>query len=298
MRFMMMIKSNERAEAGEMPDEKLLSAMGAYNQTLAASGALLGGEGLQASSKGMRVRYSKGEVTVVDGPFAEAKEMLAGFWLIQVKSKDEAIAWAKRVPGGEGQIELRPLYELTDFPADASEPPGGWRDQEREMRDNAAATVQAAPQVARQPGTTRYMLMLASDRQTESGDLPSPETLSAMGALMGELAQSGGMLSGEGLKPSKTGARVKLAGEKRTVIDGPFAEAKEMIAGYVLIQTRTISEAVDFAKRWIEIHCQSVNKVDGEIHVRPVFELEEFPVDAAEKPGGWRDQERRFRDSH
>ena len=136
----------------------------------------------------------------------------------------------------------------------------------------------AAPQVARQPGTTRYMVMLQSDRQSESGALPSPETLAAMGALMDELAQSGALLGGEGLKPSKTGARVKLAGDKRTVIDGPFTETKELIAGYLLIQTKALAEAVAFARRWLEIHCEAPGGGDGEIHIRPLFELEDVPT--------------------
>ena len=269
MRFMMMIQSNARAEAGEMPDETLLSEMGAFNQKLLESGALLAGDGLKASAHGTRVRYDHGKVTVVDGPFTEAKEMLGGFWLIQVKSRQEAIEWAKRVPGNQGQIEIRALYELSDFPADASEAPGGWRDQEHEMRDNAAPTAQAAPQVTRKPGTARYMIMLRSNLYTESGDLPGPETLAAMGALLEEGAQSGALLGGEGLKPSRTGARVKLAGEKRTVIDGPFTEAKEMIAGYTLLQTRTKSEAIEFAQRWIKIHCEGVHGIDGEIEDPP-----------------------------
>ena len=122
MRFMMMIKANKDTEAGVMPEEKTLAAMGKYNEELAKAGVLLDGMGLQPSSKGARVRFSGGKPTVIDCPFAEAKELIAGFWLIQVKSKEEAIEWAKRVPfdpdvhmGGEGEIELRQVFELEDF---------------------------------------------------------------------------------------------------------------------------------------------------------------------------------------
>jgi hypothetical protein len=119
---MMMIKANKDTEAGVMPEEKTLEAMAKYNEELVKAGVMLDGMGLQASSKGARVRFSGGKPTVTDGPFAETKELIAGFWLIQVKSKEEAIEWAKRVPfdpdvhmGGEGEIELRQVFELEDF---------------------------------------------------------------------------------------------------------------------------------------------------------------------------------------
>ena len=129
MRFMMMIKANKDTEAGMMPEEKTLAAMGKYNEELSKAGVLLDGMGLQPSSKGACVRFSGGKPTVIDGPFAEAKELIAGFWLIQVKSKEEAIEWAKRVPfdpdvhmGGEGEIELRQVFEMEDFgPSEAVE---------------------------------------------------------------------------------------------------------------------------------------------------------------------------------
>ena len=129
MRFMMMIKANKDTEAGVMPEEKTLAAMAKYNEELVKAGVLLDGMGLQPSAKGARVRFSGGKPTVIDGPFTETKELIAGFWLIQVKSKEEAIAWAKRVPfdvdvhmGGEGEIELRQVFELEDFaPSEAVE---------------------------------------------------------------------------------------------------------------------------------------------------------------------------------
>jgi hypothetical protein len=122
MRFMMMIKADEKTETGVLPDEKEFAAMGKYNADLIRAGVLLDAAGLQPSSRGARVRFSKGKPAVVDGPFSEAKELIAGFWMIQVKSKEEAIEWAKRCPfnvdlqsGGEGEIELRQVYEAADF---------------------------------------------------------------------------------------------------------------------------------------------------------------------------------------
>jgi hypothetical protein len=118
MRCMVMVRANRDTEAGLMPDEQLLAAMTAYNEQLAKAGVLLAGEGLHPSSKGARVRFSGDRRTVIDGPFAETKELIAGFWLWQVRSLDEAIEWVKRCPnptGADSEIEIRPVYEADDF---------------------------------------------------------------------------------------------------------------------------------------------------------------------------------------
>jgi len=119
MRFMMIVKASKDSEAGQMPSDALFSAMGKYNEELMKAGVLLDLTGLQASSKGARVQFSGGKRTLVDGPFAETKELIAGYWLIQVKSKEEAIEWAMKAPcpheNGDGQIEIRQLFELDDF---------------------------------------------------------------------------------------------------------------------------------------------------------------------------------------
>jgi hypothetical protein len=118
MRFMVMVKANEDTEAGVMPSQELLTEMGRYNEELVKAGVMLAGEGLQPSSKGARVRFSGKDRTVIDGPFAETKELIAGFWLIQVKSLNEAIEWVKRCPNpmeGESEIEIRQVFELDDF---------------------------------------------------------------------------------------------------------------------------------------------------------------------------------------
>jgi hypothetical protein len=120
MRFMMIVKSSKDCEAGKLPGEELLAAMGEYNKELMKAGVLVDLSGLQPSSKGARVKFSGGKTTVIDGPFAETKELMGGYWIIEVKSKAEAIEWAKRVPAphGEdqdGEIEVRQFYEFTDF---------------------------------------------------------------------------------------------------------------------------------------------------------------------------------------
>ena len=121
MRVMVLIKANKDIEAGVMPDEKLLADMGNFNEELAKAGLLIGMEGLHPSSKGKRVRFSGTKRTVIDGPFAETKELIAGYWLWQVKSMDEAIEWVKRCPGPTGvdrEIEIRRVFELDDFGAE------------------------------------------------------------------------------------------------------------------------------------------------------------------------------------
>ena len=115
MRFMMIVKASQDSEAGVMPSEKMLAEMAKYNEQLVKAGVMLDGSGLKPSSKGARIKYSGSKRTVVDGPFAETKELVAGFWVIQVKSKEEAIEWAKRVPFEDGEVELRPFFELEDF---------------------------------------------------------------------------------------------------------------------------------------------------------------------------------------
>jgi hypothetical protein len=115
MRFMMIVKGDERSEAGILPSEQELADMAKYNEQLVNAGVMLAGDGLQATAKGAKIRYSGTKRTVIDGPFAEAKELIAGYWLIQVRSKEEAIEWAKRVPFSEGEVELRQVFELEDF---------------------------------------------------------------------------------------------------------------------------------------------------------------------------------------
>ncbi|GAA5187846.1 YciI family protein [Rugosimonospora acidiphila] len=118
MRFMVILKANEESEAGVLPDEGTLAAMGRYNEELVKAGVMLAGEGLQSSAKGARVQFADTGITVIDGPFTEAKELIAGFWLIQVGSKEEAIEWVKRCPlGGGAEVEIRQVFEADDFGA-------------------------------------------------------------------------------------------------------------------------------------------------------------------------------------
>jgi hypothetical protein len=139
MRFMVIVKADKNSEAGIMPDQKLLEEMGKYNEELAKAGVMLAGEGLHPSSKGKRVRFSGSKRTVIDGPFSETKELIAGFWLIQAKSMEEAVEWVKRapnpMPGTESEIEIRQVFEADDFGAEFTPELRAQEDRIRELAE-------------------------------------------------------------------------------------------------------------------------------------------------------------------
>jgi hypothetical protein len=135
MRFMVIVKADKDSEAGVLPSHELLAEMGKFNEELVKAGVMLAGEGLQASSKGARVRFSGKNRTVIDGPFAETKELVAGFWLWQVRSKEEAIEWLKRAPFQAGEVEIRQVFEAEDF---GEEFTPDLREQEERIRDQIA----------------------------------------------------------------------------------------------------------------------------------------------------------------
>jgi hypothetical protein len=140
MRFMVLVKADKASEGGALPDEKMLADMGKFNEELVKAGVMLAGEGLQPSSKGARVKFSKGKKTVIDGPFAETKELVAGFWLWQLRSKEEAIEWLKRAPFENTEVEIRQVFENDDF-GEAFTPE--LRAQEDRIRAEAARQAKA-----------------------------------------------------------------------------------------------------------------------------------------------------------
>jgi hypothetical protein len=266
MRFMMLVKGNKDYEAGVWPDEKLQSELAKWTEELVKAGARLDGGRLQPSSSGARVRYASGKFTVTDGPFLETKELIAGFCLIQAKSLDEAIEWTKRVPFQEAEIELRPLFELSDFPVDPAEKPEGWREKEEQLR---------ATPPARKPGTIRYMGLLKADKDTEAGVLPDEKALATMGAFLEEGTKAGVFLAGDGLKPSSKGARVRFSGSKRLVTDGPFAESKELVAGYAILQFASKAEAIEWTRRFVQVDAPLRLGAESECEIRPFIEGED-----------------------
>ena len=136
MRFMVIVKADKNSEAGVLPSHELRAEMGKFNEELAKAGVMLAGEGLQASSRGARVKFSGNKRTVTDGPFTETKELVAGFWLWQVRSKEEAIEWLKRAPFREGEVEIRQVFEAEDFGAEFTPE---LREQEERLRKQVAA---------------------------------------------------------------------------------------------------------------------------------------------------------------
>jgi hypothetical protein len=140
MRFMVIVKANKDSEAGVMPSREEIEAMGRYNEELAKAGVMLAGEGLHPSSKGARVRFSGKDRTVTDGPFTESKELIAGFWMIQTRSKEEAIEWVKKCPFESDELEIRQVFETADFPSDVLTPAEAAREEalREELRKKAA----------------------------------------------------------------------------------------------------------------------------------------------------------------
>ena len=267
MRYMLLVKSTKAYEAGVWPDEKMQAELNKWTEELVKAGARLEGGRLQPSSQGARVHYAKGKFTVIDGPFAETKELIAGFCMIEAKSREEAITWAQRIPFQDGEVEVRPLFELTDFPVDPAEQPDGWRGKEEEFR--------AAPLPARRPGTIRYMGILKADKNTEAGVMPDEKFLGAMGAFMEEGIKAGVFISGEGLQPSSKSARIRYSGSKRMVTDGPFAETKELIAGYAILQFTSKAEAIEWTKRFVEVDAPGRLGGECECEIRPFVEFDE-----------------------
>ena len=160
MRFMVIVKANKESESGTLPDEKDLAAMGKFNEELVKAGVMLAGEGLQPSAKGVRITFGDGgKRTVVDGPFAETKELVAGYWLLQTKTREECIEWIKRAPFAAGEaVEIRQVFEADDFAA--SDPTGELRAQEKRLRETVVALAAPSPSL-RGRGQSAFAFALA-----------------------------------------------------------------------------------------------------------------------------------------
>lgn len=262
-RYMLIVKATPEFEAGTFPDQAFDAEAAKFLTELASAGGLLACDRLKPSSQGKRVHYKAGKFTVTDGPFVETKELVAGYCLIRAASIEEAVAWAKRMPFQSGAVDVRPLFELTDFPVDRAEQPDGWREKEAKM--------QVTPP-ARKPGTTRYLGMLKADRDTEAGVMPEEKALAAMGAFIEEGAKAGVFLSGDGLQPSSKAARVQFSGGQRMVTDGPFAETKELVAGYAMLQFATPAEALEWTKRFVQVDAPLRLGGESECEIRQIAE--------------------------
>lgn len=227
MQFMIIRKADAASEAGALPSPALIEEMEAYFRQLADAGALVMVQGLERSSRAVRLRLGPGANERVDGPFPVA-EVAAGFLVIDVASKADAVAWARRWPaadagaGGELVLEVR-----------ESGCPGG--------------CVQVPPPADADSGR-RYFILLRADADTERDFIPEQSRLDALDAFNAREAGAGTLLTGDGLMASARGARVRIGPAGATVVDGPFAEAKELIAGFWMIRVRSMDEAVAWAR--------------------------------------------------
>jgi hypothetical protein len=285
---MLIVKSDERTEAGGLPDEKFMTAMDKFNEELVKTGALLAAEGLHPSSKGARLKLADGERTLSRGPFGEPHKLVAGYWIIEADSKEEAVEWAKRVPfeadeawfasGGVGQIEIRRVLGPEDFPGDINE--AEWREQNGDYR--AATESEPAVEVIQQFGDEtplkRFFCVANADADSEAGIPPSPEYFAAMEEFTRKMASSGVLLGGEGLSPSSEGARVTFSGGTRLVTDGPFIETKELIAGFAIIQAKSLDEVIDMSWGFLEVGGNESSR-HGACEIRQIFDMSDFPAE-------------------
>jgi hypothetical protein len=227
MRYIITHATDSRWEAGQVPSRELVLRVGALIGDLARAGMLIDGQGLRASSLGARVKVSSAGGAATPGPFAGSNELSDGFVIVRTSSLDEAIGWAKRFGDltGEAEIDVRPVTEPWDIGI-----------------------------VPRPEGhtTIRYMLLRKADRESESGRR-TPEHQQALRALLTEMERADVLVTSELLGPSQKGRRFKLADGRRAVIDGPFAESKELIAGYVLIRADSLDEAAAWAPRYQDV---------------------------------------------
>jgi hypothetical protein len=241
MRFMMMHRTNAYWEAGAAPGLELIARVGKLMGAMAEARVLVGGEGLRASSQGVRLQFSGGKRTVTKGPFNASNEVPAGFAILRLESIEEAIAWASRFANlmGNIEIDIRPVTEPWDL--GISPKPAGLT-------------------------TRRFMAVHKADAASEAGVAPTPEQAVEMGRLIEEMQKAGVLVTTDGLQPSSNGVRFKFAGGKHTVTDGPFTESKELIAGYVILEARSLQDAMEWAPRYgTAVGC-------SELDVRPLVE--------------------------
>ncbi len=241
MRFAAMHKLDKNSEAGIPPSQGLLEEMGRFLLEGAAAGVFQSGEGLHSSSKRARLTCSAGHCTVVDGPFTGSNELIAAFAMLQVKSKEEAIHWAERLAAilGDVEIEVGQVKEPWDLGL-GSKP------------ENAAM---------------RFLLLTKSDVNSEAGVSPTPALIPEIEKLTGEMRVAGVLLLAERLQPSSQGAKLIFSKGKRTVLDGPFTESKELIGGYSIIHVLSKGEAIAWATAFAKVLSDNVTD-DIDIDVR------------------------------
>jgi hypothetical protein len=239
MRFIIMHKMTEELERGT-PDPAVIAAVGELVGEAVQGGMFLGGEGLKPTSQRTHIKYQNGRRTLTDGPFAEAKELVGGFALLRVRSKQEAISWCDKFAAAIGDVELYlgPVVEPWDLGM--------------------------VPKPKNPP--LRFLSLHRLNEQAEHDAPPDPALFEKVGALIEEMRSAGVLQATEGLGSTKQGARIHFDGKKRTVIDGPFAESKELVAGYAMLNLPSKAAAIEWAMRFGELV-----KVHG-VEIRPIPE--------------------------
>jgi hypothetical protein len=240
MRFMVMHKMTEDMEKGLPPDPAIIEGVDKLVREGLKEKVFVSGEGLKPSSQRVHIAYKNGKRTITDGPFTEAKELVGGFALIRVRSKEEAISWCDKFAAVVGDVELfmGPVVEPWDLGI--------------------------MPQPANAP--LRFLSMLQMDERAENEAPPDPKLMAKMGALIDEMTKAGVLQATGGLATTKKGARIRFEGGKRTVIDGPFAESKELVAGYAILDLPSKAAAIEWAMRFGDV--VKVNEVE----VRQILE--------------------------
>jgi hypothetical protein len=234
MRFMVMHKMTDEMEKGLPPAPEVIEGVGKLIEEGVKENVFVSGEGLKPSSQRVHIAYKNGERTITDGPFTEAKELVAGFALMRVKSKDEAIAWCDKFAAVLGDVELflGPVVEAWDL--------------------GMMPKPENAP--------LRVLSMHKMDERAENEAPPDPTLMAKMGALIDEMTKAGVLETAGGLASTKKGARIRFDGGKRTVIDGPFAESKELVAGYAILDLPSKAAAIEWAMRFGDV--VKVNEVE------------------------------------
>jgi hypothetical protein len=234
MRFMVMHKVTEEMEKGLPPDPAIIEGVGKLIQEGLKDKVFVSGEGLKPTSQRVHIVYKGGKRTITDGPFTEAKELVAGFALMRVRSKEEAISWCDKFAAVVGDVELfmGPVVEPWDLGM--------------------------VPKPKNPP--LRFLSMHKMDERAENEAPPDPGLMAKMGALIEEMTKAGVLQATGGLAGTKLGARIRFEGGKRTVIDGPFAESKELVAGYAILELPSKAAAIEWAMRFGDV--VKVNEVE------------------------------------
>jgi hypothetical protein len=234
MRFMVMHKMTDEMETNPQPDMAIVEGVGKLIEEGLKEKVFVAGDGLKPTSQRVHIAYKNGKRTITDGPFTEAKELVAGFALMRVRSKEEAIAWCDRFAGVIGDVELfmGPVVEPWD--------------------------IGLAPKPENPP--LRFLSMHKMDERAETEAPPDPKLMAKMGALIDEMTKAGVLQATGGLAGTKKGARIRFEGGKHTVVDGPFAESKEFVAGYAILDLPSKAAAIDWAVRFG--HIVKVNEVE------------------------------------